>query len=353
MSRLPAAVDAVADVPRRFACRLRLAVPSSSARRRAPLSRPDFPRNLPEFMAWFPDEDACFRCVVDSRWPDGFRCPRCDGAKAWRRTDRRLIECSGCCYQASATAGTVMHRSKMPLLKWLLAAYFVTTDKRGMSALQLAKQIGTTYETAWGMLHKLRAGMVAPDRTQIGRADPVEIDEAELGSPPRGRKESPEKIIVVGAVERRLNAKTGKHYAGRARFRLLPSGRKDDDVLLFVVDSVAPQSWVVTDAAKVYVKNLKKLGFQHSVESQAHGAQPDVVLPVFHTVVSNLKAWLAGTHHGAVSKKHLQAYLNEYIFRFNRRMNEQAAFQAILGVASRVRGPELDQLYVDPGRPGG
>lgn len=314
--------------------------------------RPDFPANLPDFLRRFPDEAACAEYVYRSRWPDGWACPACGSVSAYDETSRRRIECRDCSHQTSVTAGTIMHRSHLPLAKWLLAAYFVTTDKRGISAKYLGKQLGVGYETAWGLLHKLRAAMIAPERSKLSGV--IEVDETEIGSPKRGRarEETPEKMIVVGAVERRMNPETGRYYAGRLRLKYLPDGRAREDLLHFIVRSAAFKSTIVTDAANVYTANVQPLGYVSAIESTAQGMKPGDVLPIFHLVASNLKAWLAGTHHGGVSAKHIQAYLDEYVFRFNRRGNPQAAFQTVLGIAGGKRGPEIDQLYLPHWCPG-
>lgn len=315
------------------------------------MPRPDFPRNLPEFMDRFPDEEACFEYIAACRWPDGFSCPGCGHERAYRRSGRPVMECASCRRLTSVTAGTALHRTRMPLRSWLLAAYLLTTDKRGVSALQVSKQIGTSYETAWGMLHKLRASMVAPQRTRL--AGSVEVDETYVGSPKRGRpaEEAPEQMLVLGAVERRLSPKTGRYFAGRMRLRFVPE-RSKLELVGFVADVVEPGANVVTDGLGHY-KDVELLGYTRSIESAGRGMKKADVLRVFHRTVSNLKAWLNGTHHGGVSAKHLQAYLNEFAFRLNRRGNQQAAFQTVLGIAARVRGPEIDQLYVEAGEEGG
>lgn len=244
-----------------------------------------------------------------------------------------------------------MHRTKISLSQWLLAAYLVTVDKRGMSALHLRKQLGIGYEAAWAMLHKFRAAMVAPDRTRLSGT--VEVDETYVGSKKRGRPdgEAPEKMLVIGAVEVRLDARTGRHHPGRARFRLIER-RSADELILFVAETVEPGSIVVTDGLKEY-RDVMLLGYRRSIEMAGGALKQKDVLKHFHTATGNLKRWIAGTHHGAVSKKHIQAYLNEYVFRLNRRGNQQAAFQRMLGLATNTRGPEIDQLYVDAGKPGG
>ncbi len=316
------------------------------------MARPTFPRSLPEFIARFRDERDCFEYLIASRFPDGFRCDGCGHDACFERGDRLVIACARCKKVVSATSGTVMHRSRQPLSLWLLAAYLVTTDKRGISAVQLQRQLGLgRYETAYQMLHKLRAAMVAPARSLLSGI--VEVDETELGSRKRGRpaEEALEKMIVVGAVERRLSAKTGRYRAGRARFRFVPD-RTEVALLGFVADTVAPGAVVVTDGHKSY-SSMPLVGYERSIESTAHGMKPADVLPLFHRITSNLKAWLQGTHHGAVSAKHLQAYLNEFVFRLNRRRTPQAAFQTLLGLAPKVPAPTYAQLYTQAGEPGG
>ena len=317
---------------------------------------PAFPRSLPEFIRRFPDDESCFRFLAECRWPRGrFICPRCGHDKGYELSKRWGFLCASrsCRYHASVTAGTIMHKSKQSLAIWLLAAWLVATDKRGISAVQLQRQLGLSrYETAFQMLHRFRAAMVAPERTTL--CGVVEVDETLVGSGKRGRpeEEAPEKMIVIGAVEVRLNAKTGAHYPGRLRFRLIPA-RTAVELELFVAEVVEPGSIVVTDGLKEYdVVTLH--GFKRSIQIAGRaGLTKDDVLKHFHLAASNLKTWLAGTHHGAPSKKHLQAYLNEYAFRFNRRGDVFAAFQRLLGIASQVRGPEYDQLYADDGEPDG
>lgn len=136
----------------------------------------DYPRTLPEFYRRFPDDAACLRYLVETRWPDGFRCPRCGSDSARLLDGRRVWQCRSCRKQTSATAGTVLHRSKLPLMTWFAAAYLMTSLKPGISALQLQSQLGLTrLATAWALLHKLRAAMVNPDRSRLSGT--VEVDE--------------------------------------------------------------------------------------------------------------------------------------------------------------------------------
>jgi len=306
----------------------------------------------------FRDERACFDFIIQSRWTEDNDCvcPSCWGRKCYAPKDRLVLVCASCKHLQSATAGTVMHRSKISLCSWLLAAWLMVTDKRGVSARQLERQLGVSYEAAFGMLHKLRAAMVSPQRTLLtGR---VEVDETFVGGPVPGKRgrgtAGPEgKAIVLGAVEvrKRTDEETGEVGTYPARIRL----RHVEDFgggtcLGFVGDVVEPGATVVTDDSRSY-DGLPKAGYRRKILSAAHGDPQDSVLPHFHLAASNLKTWLLGTHHGAVSQKHLQAYLNEFTYRFNRRRNLYAAFQTILGIAGRVEGPTQESLYAEgPGK---
>ena len=292
------------------------------------MPRPDFPKTIFEFHQWFPDEEACLKFLIRSRWPDGFVCPRCGFSEYYWLEPRKLLQCKSCGYQASVTAGTVMHRSRMPLKHWFYAAYLVTTQTPGMSAVQFQRQVGLrNYETAFTMLHKHRTAMVRTGRGRLSGT--VEVDETYTGgekSGPTGRG-ALGKVIVAGAVEIR-----GK-YANRVRLRVIPNVTQAT-LMSFVKDNIQESSIVKTDDWLGYNK-LESVGYNHIVSKD---------LVYIHRVFSNLKTWLLGTRHG-VSEQHLQAYLNEYTFRFNRRGTPMAAFQTVLGLARGRLGPTYRGLY--------
>jgi transposase-like protein len=323
-----------------------------------------FPTTLLEFQRTFPNEGACAVYLEGLRWPDGFVCPDCHvkGLLYRTRTRPTLFECRSCRHQASVTAGTVMHGTRTPLQAWFWAAYLVTAQTPGMSALQFQRQLGIArYETAFQMLHKLRAAMVRPDRDRIGGEYIVEADEADVGGETRGEGRGVHHMAtVVGAVEvRRGNPEEirrkrkrqkhasskplrGETYAGRLRLRHVPN-RGSLALTTFVQDSVAPGTTIYTDGWQGY-DALKRLGYDH--ERAVTGGDPEIIeaaLPLIHLVFSNVKAWLLGTHHG-VSHRHLQAYLNEYVFRFNRRFYPMSMFNSVLGIATRVAGPTYATL---------
>lgn len=300
------------------------------------MPRPDFPETLPAFAARFGTEDACFRYVVASRWPDGFKCLGCGYPEAYERTDRRALQCKRCDKVHSATAGTVMHGSRQPLCNWLWAAYLVITSKRGISAVEVQDQLGIRrYEVSFTMLHKLRAAMVNPDREPLGGV--VEVDETYIGGPEPGGQGKIGKAIVAGAVE------VSERGPGRLRLKLVSNANRAY-LLRFIKDNVVTGSVIATDAAQVY-EGLAREGYSHQLQTTASGASPETVLPSLHLAFSNLKTWLRGTHHGRVSRKHLQAYLNEFVFRYNRRGNLHAAFQTLLGLSAKVEWPTYEGLY--------
>jgi transposase-like protein len=270
----------------------------------------DYPRNLPEFDARFATEEACRQYLVRLRWPQGFVCPRCRGREAWT-TKRNLLVCRTCEYQVSLTAGTVFEGTRKPLALWFKAMWWVTTQKNGASALGLQRVLGlATYYTAWTWLHKLRRAMVRPGRDRLsGR---VEVDETYIGGLEegvRGRETEKKALVIVGAQE------DGKGL-GRIRLRRIPNASRAS-LHGFIHDSIEPGSVVHTDGWDAYGELA---GYQHQVtvlKGRAESASE--LLPRVHRVVSLLKRWLLGTHQGAVSPEHLDYYLDEFAFRFNRR----------------------------------
>lgn len=320
-----------------------------------------FPKSLPQFQKLFPDDPACAAYLEKVRWHHGFKCPKCKArGEPYRFANRPgVLRCKACQKDTALTAGTVMARTHTPLTTWFWGAYLVSSMTPGMLAMQFQRQLGLTrYETAFQILHKLRAGMVRQDRDPIGgnlsRNDHIEIDETYIGGVTRGEGKgvhADDKTLVVAAVEvRQRPAKKGDkpmrrggRYAGRLRLEIVPD-RTAKSLTSFVEAAVAPGAMVITDTWTGYGK-LSKLGYDHLpvVES----GKPDVAeeyLPIVHLVFSNLKSWLAGTHHG-VSPQHLQTYLNEFTFRFNRRFYPFNAFRSLLGIGTNGEGPTYDGLY--------
>jgi len=310
------------------------------------------PTTLPAFMRMFPTDEACADYLFKVRYPDGFVCPVCGSTKAWPAGPLRMMICNND-HKISITAHTVMHRTKQPLTLWFYAAYLVSTLTPGISAVQFQKQLGIgRYETAFNMLHKLRAGLVDPERTPL--AGRVEVDEAfvggrEDGKPGRG---AVDKTLVVIGVEVVPYAKETKkdgpvmvERAGRIRATVIPNAEAAT-LLPWVQKNVAKGATVFTDGWPSY-NGLAALGYTHErVLQTVQGKKTGHYLPMVHLIVSNLKRWLLGTHKGAVLSHHMQAYLNEFVFRFNRRFWRGPAFTRALGLmVSAEDWPEYDTLY--------
>jgi hypothetical protein len=293
------------------------------------VGRPDFPGSIVDFQGRFSDELACLEYLVASRWPEGFRCPSCGGGRAWVLERRHLWECVDCHHQASVTAGTVMHGTRTPLRLWFWAAYLVATHTPGISAVQLQRQLGISrYETAWLILHKLRRAMVAPEREPL--RDAVEVDEGFVGGRNPERRSGRDRIgkqLVGVAVEVR-----GKG-SDRLRLAVLPDA-SGDSLGGFVSEIVIAGSVVHTDGWRGY-HPLASFGYDHRPITQRwRHSDRQVILPRAHRALSNLKTWLQGTHRAA-SPKHLPVYLDEFVFRHNRRRTPMAAFQTLLGLGSQ------------------
>ena len=272
----------------------------------------DYPRTLAELEAPFRSEEACREYLFRLRWPEGFRCPRCGEGKAWPLRSA-LWQCAGCGRQVSVTAGTIFQDTRTPLTVWFRAMWWVTSQKNGVSALGLQRVLGLgSYQTAWAWLHKLRRAMVRPGRDRLsGR---VEVDETYLGGLEegvRGRQTERKALIVVAAQE------DGRGI-GRIRMRRVPDASAQS-LVPFVEEAVEPDSVVHTDGWLGY-EPLESKGYRHEVTFlRGQKKSPSELLPRVHRVISLLKRWLLGTHQGAVSFEHLDYYLDEFTFRFNRR----------------------------------
>lgn len=321
-----------------------------------------FPRSLPDFQRLFPNETACASYLERLRWGNGFVCPRCGTSGEPYRIATRpgVLRCRKCRCDTSLTAGTVMERTHTPLSVWFWAAYLVTSQTPGMSAVQFQRQLGLScYETAFQILHKLRAGMVRPDQDRIGGKpdEHVEADETYIGGRSRGKGRGVhDMVLVAGAVEvrqrkhtcSRNKRRTGR-YAGRVRLALVPD-RSARSLGGFIDANVDPGAAIITDDWSGYAK-LGERGYCHTAITERGDLQvAEAFLPIIHLVFSNLKTWLRGIHHG-VSPQHLQAYLNEFTFRLNRRFYPFNAFRSLLGIAGDVTAPTYADLYAAKSRP--
>lgn len=275
----------------------------------------DYPGSYAQLLAWFDQDWKCLDYLDWLRWPDVFVCPHCGSDRGWRTRDRRQRwQCGGCNRRVSATAGTIFHGTRTPLTVWFAVAWQLTNNKSGISAtwLHQTMELGS-YQTAWAMLHRYRSVMVRPGRERLqGR---VEVDETfvgghELNVPGRGALS---KTMVALAVE-----VTEPRGFGRARMSVLP-GATAAHLREFLQANVEPGAVVVTDGLPSYRKAVKDLYTHERITFDGTGIQAHELLPGVHMVASLTKRWLLGTMQGSATPEHLQSYLDEFVFRFNRR----------------------------------
>ena len=284
----------------------------------APQAGVDYPRNWGEFLDWFHSEDPCRLFLERMRWPQGFECPRCAEASEAYRSTRGRITCPRCKYQGSVTAGTVFDKTRTELRTWFAAIWYLTNQKHGVSALGLQRVLGLgSYETAWTMLHRLRRAMVRRGRDLLNGV--VEVDETYVALSDRrlplsakGRPSNTTKVLVAVAVEKRDRG------FGRIRLRRIERGNQRT-METFIKDSIVAGSEIHSDGSGAYVK-LARAGFVHKPTVHLGSDVPaHESMPAVHRVASLLQRWLMGTHHGAVQPSQLDYYLDEFVFRFNRR----------------------------------
>lgn len=285
----------------------------------APIPGKDYPQNWSDFLDWFATEESCLVYLEKLRWANGFVCPRCGNVAQAYRASRTRLMCRACQHQSSVTAGTIFDKTRTPLRVWLAAAWYLTNQKQGVSALGLQRVLGLgSYQTAWTMLHRFRRAMVRPGREQLKGL--VEVDETFLAITDRqeptsavGRKSNTTKVLVVMAVE----ILQPKGF-GRIRLRRI---LKDSApyVVPFVQEVIEPGAQVRTDGSAAY-RSLNELGYTHQRTVMLGSDVPaHVSMAGVHRVASLVQRWILGTHHGSVQPEHLDAYLNEFVFRFNRR----------------------------------
>ena len=302
-----------------------------------------FPKTLIEFQTAFADEEDCWLALRQARWPDGFRCPRCGHEESSWIASRKLEQCGRCRYQASVTAGTVLHRTRVPLKIWFLAIFFLARHKQGISALQFQRDTGlSSYGTAWTLLHKLRSAL--SHRAEDRLRGLVEVDETYVGSTHehglQGGREVGHKTIVGAAVEQRPRS------AGSLRLQVLDGITFERDLGPFVRGAIdAPETTLLTDGLPSYLP-FSTQGIRHDRRVEAHRTRASEILPWVHVVFTNLKAWLRGTFHG-VSKKHMPRYLDEFVYRFNRRWREDELFRFVLSRAAHGDPLPYHQLIAE------
>jgi transposase-like protein len=308
----------------------------------------DYPGSYGELLAWFPDDEACRDYLDWLRWRDGWRCPACGGDRGWLLANGRR-ECAGCGRQTSVTAGTIFDHARTELTVWFAAAWQMTSQKHGVSALGLQRALGLgSYQTAWAMLHRYRKAMVRPGRDRLSGL--VEVDEAYVGGTEEGAtgRETETKALVAIAVE----IKQPKGF-GRVRMQRVPDVTAES-LIPFVTGAVEPGATVHTDGWQAYW-TVPDHGYEHKRTVMRKQTDPaHVVMPGVHRVSSLLKRWLLGTHQGSVSPEHLDAYLNEFTFRFNRRGSRRRGmlFYRLLEQAVLTGPVTYRSLILNPGPTG-
>jgi transposase-like protein len=271
----------------------------------------DFPKNQIEFDTRFNSEQACQDYLFKMKWPDGYECRECQHKEYWVSA-RQLYICTRCESSHSLTAGTVMHGTQKPLSYWFKAMWWFTSRKSGVNAVNLKDLLGLgSYQTAWTWFHKLRRCTIRQGRERLsGR---VEVDEFYIGGQKPGKRGrgSNGKTIVVAAVE-----KSALHY-GRIRLQVIPDC-SGPVLKAFIDENIVPGSTVVTDGWKGYYA-LDPKKYDHIQQVAKHIKDKDSVLPGVHRVASLVKRLMLGTFQGRFGPNHLQSYIDEYVFRFNRR----------------------------------
>lgn len=302
-----------------------------------------YPKDFQEFLEFFKTEDDCWNYLFNIRWPNGYICSKCQSEKYWL-TEKWLIHCVNCEHQASITAGTIFQGTRKPLLLWFHIIWWVVAQKTGASAYNLKDFMGFgSYETAWAWLHKLRRAMIRTNRNKL--TGEVEVDETYIGGKEAGKgkqgRGAETKSLVVVATECK-----GKQI-GRVRFKII-SEASGDELIPFIEDNIEPRSVVITDGWKGYNSLSQMEEYEHVVKKISGSSQEaHELLPHVHMVDSLVKRWINGTHQGKVSRKHLAFYLDEFAFRFNRKLSTYRGklFFRLIEQAVETMPKPLNELF--------
>lgn len=276
--------------------------------------------SLYDFLKQFPSEEECFQYLVTKRWPDGFRCPRCGNYKAYFIEKHRRFQCAACRRQTSVTAGTVFHRLRHPLVTLFWAVYLIATSKKGISAMELKRKLGiNSYQTAWLLLHKIRSAMASSQLFPL--TGDAEADETFIG----GRRPGKRGRGAVGKIPVAAVVETDGKTMGRAYLETIDAATTEH-LTSFLTRNLSPGVKVTTDGFLAY--GFLSANFQHLPRVRSKRDDEDT-LPKVHILIANLKMWLRGTYN-CLPSKHLQHYLDEFIFRFNRRGKLESIFDKLL-----------------------
>lgn len=290
-----------------------------------------------EFETRFKSEEACFDYLYQLRWPNGFRCPRCGHEKSWPLKNT-LYQCTKCDHKVSVISGTIFHGTHKPLTLWFRAIWWLTGQKNGASALGIKRTLGLgSYKTAWAWLHKLRRAMVTPGRNKLSGI--IEVDETYVGgekSGKRGRGAEGKSLVLIAAEIKGSRV-------GRIRLKRVPDASAES--LNNAVEEAATKGSLIRTDGWLGYNHLKTLGYAHEIVHENLDLDENL-LPSCHKVASLLKRWLLGTHQGAVSHEHLDYYLDEFTFRFNRRTSRHRGklFYRLLQNAVQIEPTKFNQL---------
>ncbi|MCL2098389.1 MAG: IS1595 family transposase [Bacteroidales bacterium] len=277
-----------------------------------------YPKNFQEFLEQFKDEESCRNYLFELRWSAGFICPKCKSTKKHWLTAKNMIHCGICGYQTSLTAGTIFHGTKKPLLLWFHIIWWIVAQKTGVSASNMTDFMGFgSYKTAWTWLQRIRRAMVRKGRDKIFGI--VEVDKTYIGGIERNTEKSAKgaatKTMVVVAAECK-----GKKI-GRVRFRCIKEAISEN-LIPFIQDNIKQGSTVITDDSIGYAPLQQTHNYKHEVKTGAKsGTDSHSLLPHIYLVGSLVKRWLQGTHQSKVSPKYLPYYLDEFAFRFNKKIS--------------------------------
>jgi transposase-like protein len=294
-----------------------------------------------QFRRRFRTERDCLRYLIKRKWPEGFRCPRCGHDQAYLLETRKLYQCRRCRHQTSVTANTIFHKTRKPLRDWFWAIYLVATRTTGSSARQLQYDLGISYPTAWSWCHKIRKAMEDRD-TRYSLEGLIELDDTYIGgkkkSGKRGRG-ARSKVPVLVAVETRSEG------CGHVALRKLAS-LTSREAKGFIHQKIEQDGLILSDSLSVYQCLSHKLNLLPLTVWE--GQRAVEIFPDVHRVIARLKTWIRGTH-SHVSSKHLNRYLAEFAYRFNRRFKRrrETIFDRLITACCSTQTVTYHQLVAD------
>jgi len=313
-------------------------------------------RSLIEFQRTFASEEACAEHLARHRWPEGFVCPQCGHRSGWYLPRRHLFDCRRCRHQTSLTGGTVFHKTRTPLVKWYWLIYHLAMDQGGVSVAQLQRALEIPdYKTAWLMAHKVRKARADRDAGYrlVGL---VELEEAFFGPPGKTHGRGSEAKTTVWCAVSLYRDQAGRERPGFAHLTLVADASTPSIGGVLERLGCGPATAegrrllaaIRTDGWRAYGSAAKANGLQHCRVVLRHAADAGRLLPWVHRVLSNAKAVIRGAHRG-VSSHHLQSYLGEICYRFNRRFWEKELFDRLIRACVSTGTITYDELTHDSG----